>query len=118
MSPTFFQVIAGMAMCFVLSAATADGNPWIAIAEKEGKDFICNAKNVPGGIVNPKPTNQDERFTLYLRCEAKGGKDEFVKESCCEHLSTNDAKNIGVCPDIPVDLIVPIRKAFVSAVKC
>lgn len=97
--------------------AWAQENPWIALVNKLGTDALCNAKTVPGGLA-PKPTTQDHRFALYLRCEAKGGEDEFTQNSCCDHLSADDAKNIGVCPDNPVNLVVPIRDAFKLIVKC
>jgi hypothetical protein len=98
--------------------AFAQANPWIALASKVGNTALCTAQTVPGGLASPKPTTQDHRFALYLRCEAKGGKDEFTKSSCCDHLTPGDAKNIGVCPDNPVNVIVPIRDAFKLAVKC
>lgn len=98
--------------------ATAAPIVWLAFAERLGKDIVCNLKNVPGGVSDPKPMKQDQRFTLYLRCEAKNGKDEFVTQSCCEHVSKNDAKNIGICPDNPLEIVVPIRDAFKAAFTC
>ena len=103
---------------FTLTTAQAQTNPWIALANKIGDSALCQARAVPGGLTSPKPQIQDHRFALYLRCEAKGGKDEFTNNSCCDHLTAGDAKNIGVRPDNPVNLIVPIRDAFKLAVQC
>lgn len=111
------SVVLTSAVAFPLVAMAAPV-VWLAFAERLGRDVICNLRNVPGGVSDPKPANQDQRFTLYLRCEAKGGKDEFVKQSCCEHVSQNDAKNIGICPDNPRDIVVPIRDAFKAAFTC
>jgi len=101
-----------------LTTAQAQANPWIALANKIGNSALCQASTVPGGLASPNQQTQDHRFALYLRCEAKGGRDEFTTNSCCDHLTAGDAKNIGVCPDNPVNLIVPIRDAFKLAVQC
>lgn len=108
-----FGVLTLMNIC-----AQAQSNPWVVIVERVGRDAFCNGRGVTGGLKDPKPASQDERFLLYLRCEAKGGRDEFVKRSCCDHLTTNDARNIGICPDNPVDVVVPIRDTFKSLVSC
>ncbi len=109
----------------MLMASEALAN-WIIVAERIGeevqrsaKDAICSAANVPGMAQNsPHPTTHDHRFVLYLRCEAKGGTDEFAPNSCCDHLTSDDAKKIGVCPDRPVNVIVPIREAFRAFIQC
>ena len=112
-----------LSFCFIgtailmISETQAHAN-WIAFAEAIGKDALCNLRTVPGMTQAPKPTTQDHRFTLYLRCEAKGGRDEFAPTSCCDHITPSDSKTIGICPDKPVDVIVPIREAFRAFIQC
>jgi hypothetical protein len=92
-----------------INKVAAQNNPWIIFAQRIGEEAICSAAIVPGMAYNtPRPTTQDHRFALYLRCEAKGGADEFTPNSCCDHLTPGDANNIGVCPDRPVNVIVPM----------
>ncbi|MEJ8850454.1 hypothetical protein [Variovorax rhizosphaerae] len=114
----YSRILAMGVLALPMATAHAQVNPWIEIAERIGLDSFCRASFVAGTIPNLRPASQDERFALNLRCEAKGGKDEMTKKSCCEHLTVNDAKNIGVCPDNPVNVVVPIREAFKLVVKC
>ena len=66
-------------------------------------DKVCTLEGIPrnvgGGLA---PTNREHRLRLHLRCEALGGNDRLVSQSCCEHLTDGDSRTIGRCPTNPV----------------
>lgn len=96
--------------------------PWLAavnIASSEAQKRVCSLEGVPGGIAAPKPASDWHRQLLYLRCEAKGGRDEFTSNSCCDHLTPSAANGLSVCPDRPTaNVVVPIREAYRQLVRC
>ncbi len=64
------------------------------------KDKVCTLDGIPVKEGRITPTNKEHRVHLYLRCELKGI-DEFVSQSCCEHLTAGDSSSIGRCPTTP-----------------
>jgi hypothetical protein len=60
---------------------------------------VCRAPSKASN--DPSSLTDLERVRLYLRCELKGGRDEYTSSSCCEHLTANAAALINVCSDRP-----------------
>jgi hypothetical protein len=83
-----------------------------------GRDNICSLRNYTKVNGRVSPANSDERIRLYIRCEARGGWDEFTTNSCCDHLNAADGQRIGVCPDANPAVAVPIREGVARAIDC
>lgn len=69
----------------------------------EGESRVCGLTDVPKVNGEYAPASHLHRVELYLRCEATHellpGMPLPPGRSCCEHLTTADAHNLGVCPD-------------------
>jgi hypothetical protein len=112
----FCDAIGALALSLAMGSAYAQAETAAAaalFARDQAKNRICNIDDIPR---NPNgslaPSSQDHRVRLYLRCELgkKGG-----ANVCCDHLSSADANRFRVCPDNPVNLIVPLRDGFKAA---
>ena len=68
------------------------------VAALDGR--VCSLDDVPAGDQRLLAPTLEERVHLYLRCALRG-RDEFVRTECCEHLSTEDAHAVGLCPSSP-----------------
>jgi hypothetical protein len=115
------QTLRGLPVVVFLALATpavAQGDVLFQIAKQYGHDQICNLRTYPriNGKVSPK--SSDERIRLYLRCESRGGADEFTSNSCCDHLTSADGNRISVCPDRPPEVIVPLRQQLAQLIGC
>jgi len=79
------------------------------------QDRLCNLRGIPTRDGRPAPSSQAERVTLYLRCEAKGGRDEW-SNSCCDHLTSGDSRVLGRCPTTAVGGLT--MSAFRQLMSC
>ena len=70
------------------------------------------------------PQSQNHRVMLNVRCEMKGGQDEYTTKSCCDHLNPaqGDRDYLGgalhVCGDEPTDVVNGLRSTFKNDNKC
>lgn len=91
-------------------------NILLTLARQIGVSKICSLDDITRKNGMVAPANSTERLHLYLRCEAKGGADEFTQNSCCDHLTKDDAEQYGVCPD---NMITPtIKELYRAQVQC
>lgn len=83
----------------VLLASPARAQELEALIGRLG-DGICALDSVPESDRRLLAAERESRIRLYLRCTLKG-RDEFVRTACCEHLSTEDRRAMGLCPASP-----------------
>jgi hypothetical protein len=80
-------------------------------AKDQAKARLCSIGDIPIG--RGTTLTEDQRVRLYLNCELTGNNPPIGgAKACCDHLSAADATKYRVCPDSPVNLIVPLRDGF------
>ena len=112
----------GLSALPMTASSQAGDNLLIGKVVEIGTSKVCGLQDVPKNDQGrADPTTQHHRMTLYLRCELKGGRDEYASESCCDHLRPEDGRlgpTFRVCPDEPPNVVVPARNAVRTAFRC